>query len=57
MVRNPPAEETHPPPFVLSGMSEHPTQTGPKWQIWAGILVFLGIAATVGVAVVESWVG
>jgi hypothetical protein len=49
--------ETQLRPYVLKAMTEHRTHSGPKWQIWAGIVVFLGIAATVALAVVESWVG
>jgi hypothetical protein len=38
-------------------MNEQRTQSGTKWQIWAGIIVFVGIAATVALAILESWVG
>ena len=37
--------------------TEHRRSSGPKWQIWAGVLVFLGIVATIAVAFMESFVG
>ncbi len=30
---------------------------GSAWQIWVGILVFLGMAATAAVAIVETYWG
>jgi hypothetical protein len=43
--------------FVPEAMIEQREKSGTNWQVWAGILVFLGIVATVAVAVLESFVG
>jgi hypothetical protein len=41
----------------MEPMNEQRTRSEAKWQIWAGTIVFVGIAATIAFAFVESWVG
>ncbi len=53
----PNASETHLRSFVRNPMTQAQRPSGPTWQIWAGVLVFLGIVATIAVAFMESFVG
>jgi hypothetical protein len=38
-------------------MKPDQAETKPKWPLWIGLLVWLGMIATVGLAFVESWWG
>jgi len=36
---------------------ERPAEPKPVWPVYVGIFVWIGIAATVALAVIESWWG
>jgi hypothetical protein len=38
-------------------MESRPEDSRPRWPVWVGLFVAFGSAATIALAIIESWAG